>query len=297
MKKATLCLLVLSLATGFASESNRKIVFSRGESIWIANPDGTEAKKVTRGSSPDISPDGTRIAFTTDEPDKKTGPVRHIAVVEIAAGKTTVFKEMPGDNCFGPVWSHDGRQIAFYILAEKNWQIGVVKSDGSDFHYLKKANANGLSYFSVCWSSDDKSIFCQDLEHLFRFSLDGSLIKQWDIGQLTGGSTMNSGDRIDISPNGQRLIFDVDLPQEHSRTNWDGPQPAIYVLDLKTEKTTRVTGKSDFAWDPCWLTNDELLCIIQGEHENEPSLYRTASDAWHPKLVAKHARDPSAQAP
>jgi TolB protein len=296
MKKATLCFLVLSLATGFAAESNRKIAFTRGESIWIANVDGSGAKKIARGSFPDMSPDGTRIAFNTEEPDKKTGPVRHIAAIDVATGKTTVFKDMPSDNCFGPVWSHDGRQIAFYILSEKNWQIGVVKSDGTGFHYLKKASPNGLSYWSVCWARDDKSIFCQDLEHIFRFSLDGSLIKQWDVGQLAGGSTMSSGSRLGISPNGQHLIFEVDLPEEHQRTDWEGPQPAIYTLDLTAEKAVRISGKNDFAWDPCWLTNDEFLCVIQGEHENEPSLYRTAL-SWHPTLIVKHARTPSVSAP
>jgi TolB protein len=297
MKRAALCCFIFGLATSFGTESSHiKIAFTRGESIWVANLDGGGAKKVARGSWPDISPDGARIAFSTDEPDKKTGPVRHIAVIDIATGKTTVFKRMPSDNCFGPVWSHDGRRIAFYILAEKNWQIGVVKSDGTDFHYLKKADQNGLSYWSVCWARDDKSIFCQDLEHLFHFSVDGSLIKRWNIGQLADGGTMNSASRLEISPNGQHLIFEVDLAAEHGRTNWDGPQPAIYTLDLAAEKAVRITGKNDFAWDPCWLTNDEFLCVIQGEHENEPSLYRTPL-SWHPKLIAKHARNPSASAP
>ncbi len=63
-----------------------------------------------------------------------------------------------------------------------------------------------------------------------------------------------------------------------------------------TEKAVRITGKNDFARDPCWLTNDEFLCVIQGEHENEPSLYHTPL-SWHPKLIAKHARTPSVSAP
>jgi hypothetical protein len=36
---------------------------------------------------------------------------------------------------------------------------------------------------------------------------------------------------------------------------------------------------------------------MQKENENEPSIYRMSIDGKNPKLVAKHARTPSASAP
>ena len=294
--KAIIAFTAFSLATSLAAGRNRKIAFSRNENIWVANADGSGAKIIRRGSWPNISPDGARVVFNTEESDKKNGPVRRIAVVEIATGKTTVFKNLPSDNCFGPVWSPDGRQIAFHIFTESNWQIGAFDSDGSDFHYIKKSEPNGLSYWSICWAPDGRSIFCQDIQHLFRFSLDGTPIKQWDIAQLTGGNSMNSGSQLDVSPDGRCLIFEVDLAGEPARKDWDDAQPAIYTFDLASEKADRVTGKSDFAWDPCWLTNDDFFCVIQDENESEPSLYRMRIGERRRTLIAKHAGNPSVSA-
>jgi len=44
-------------------------------------------------------------------------------------------------------------------------------------------------------------------------------------------------------------------------------------------------------------SNDEFLCVIQKERENEPSLYRMSLDGKNPKLVVKRARTPGVTAP
>jgi Tol biopolymer transport system component len=209
----------LFLTVAGLSGAQRKIAFERGDNVWIANLDGSDAKKVAAGSLPNISPDATRLAFNTNEDSKtRPGPERHIAIADLASGKVTVLKDIPSDNCFGPVWSPDGKG-------------------------------------------------------------------------------MNGNDRLSVSPDGKTLLMDVDLGAEHERKNWDGPQPAVYVFDFDTEKTSRVTAKDDFVWDPYWVTNDEFLCVIQKEHEKEPSLYRMSISGKNAKLLAKHARTPSVSAP
>jgi TolB protein len=131
-------LLLLSGAVSFlATGAMQRIAFERDDTIWISNADGTGAKKLADGNLPDISPDGTRIAFNTNEPGTRS-PVRHIAVVEIASGDLTVFKDIPSDNCFGPIWSPDGSALLFNIYMEDDWQLGFVKSDGSEFRIVKK---------------------------------------------------------------------------------------------------------------------------------------------------------------
>jgi hypothetical protein len=64
-----------------------------------------------------------------------------------------------------------------------------------------------------------------------------------------------------------------------------------------TLTAVRVTGKNDFGWEPFWLTNDEFLCIMQKENENEASIYRMSLDGKNAKLLVKHARTPSVSAP
>jgi TolB protein len=122
-------------------------------------------------------------------------------------------------------------------------------------------------------------------------------LKKWELSKILAEAGMNSNDRLSVSPDGNALLMDVDCGAEHERKNWDGPQPAIYKFDLATEKAVRVTGKNDFVWEPFWLTNEEFLCILQKEKENEPSIYRMSLDGKNPKLLVKHARTPSASAP
>ena len=183
------------------------------------------------------------------------------------------------------------------MMSEGDWQIGVVKPNGGDFRFLKKGGPSHNSFWSICWAPQDHSFFCQDLTNLYQFAVDGSLIKRWDIGKLTGGGSMSSGSRLDVSPNGRRIIFDVNLAEEPTRKNWDGGPPGIFVLDLENDSAKRVNAKGLYAFDPQFITDDEFLCLIQKENENEPSIYRMSINGTDSKLLVKHARTPSASAP
>jgi TolB protein len=298
MKRLAICISLFLTLSGLASGAQRKIAFERGDNVWIANLDGSDAKKVAAGSLPDISPDATRLAFNTDEDSKtRPGPERHIAIADLASGKVTVLKDIPSDNCFGPVWSPDGNEIAFSIMADKEWHLGLVNADGSGFRFVKNAGLKSDAFGEPAWARDGKSIFCHDLDNLYHIDLEGNVLKKWALSKVLTEAGMSGNNRLSVSPDGKTLLMDVDLGAEHERKNWDGPQPVVYVFDFDTEKTTRVTAKDDFVWDPCWLTNDEFLCLIQKERENEPSLYRMPLNGKKPKLLVKHARTPSASAP
>ncbi len=89
MKRIILFGFALASFSATAFPGDRHIAFERNNTVWIANLDGTDAKKIADGIFPAISPDGTAVAFNTVE-KKDTTYVRHIAVVEISTGKTTV---------------------------------------------------------------------------------------------------------------------------------------------------------------------------------------------------------------
>jgi TolB protein len=53
-----------------------------------------------------------------------------------------------------------------------------------------------------------------------------------------------SGDgRIDVSPDGKRLLLSIDMGEESGRKDWDGPLPALWSFDLQSQKATRLTPK------------------------------------------------------
>ena len=86
------------------------------------------------------------------------------------------------------------------------------------------------------------------------------------------------------------------MNEESGRKDWDGPLPAIWALDLVTEKTTRLTPKSIYAWDCFWLSTDSILLLSQRSGEKESSIYRmsVAGHGKDLKRLVKNARTPSA---
>jgi len=297
MKPLTLFMFLCVAFSALSQAAQRKIAYERGENIIVADSDGTHSKKIAEGALPEISPDGTRIAFNTEGDAKnRPGPERHIAIADVASGKVTVLPNIPSDNCFGPVWSPDGSKLAFSIMADKAWQLGLVNADGSAFRFVKNAELRPEAFGASEWARDGKSIFCHDLDNIYQIDLDGNVLNKWELSKILTDASMNGGDRLSVSPDGKALLMDVDCGSEHERKNWDGPQPAIYKFDLTSEKAVRVTGKDDFVWEPFWLSANEFLCIIQKENENRPSIYRMSLDGKNPKLLVKHARTPSASA-
>lgn len=278
------------LSTSFAADSARMLGFERAGAVWVANLDGSGAKKIATGSSPDISPDGTRIAFT----QSGKGAERHIAVAEIATGKVTVFKnQIPSDNCYRAVWSPDGAHLLFHIFTGDDWHLGLVNSDGSGFRYFRKTAKKGNSLYSSCWAPDSRSIYGQDLDKIYQIGIDGTELKSWTVEAFIPKGSFSSGSHFAVSPDGRTLLMDAEMDESIKRKDWDGPPPALWTLDLTTQKTTRLTPKGFFAWGGCWLSAEEINFGSQADGEKNPSLHRMTFPGKERKLFLKNANSPS----
>jgi TolB protein len=271
--------------------SQRRIVFARDSTLWTANLDGTKIRKLVKGADPCISPDGRKVAFTMS-PSGAKDVVRFIAVAEIATGATTVFKETPSNNCFGPVWSPDGSQILFEILVENHWRLGLINSDGSGFRFFKMPSVD-QGCWSTVWAPDAKSIFCQDLDKIYRVSVEGDLVASWEISKIIPKGDMDSSKRLSVSEDGNKLLVNINMDEEVSLKDWEGPPPAIWLFDLPSGKATRLTPKKSYATDSCWLNNSEFLIVDTDRDGKIDSIYRASIDRWAPRLVIKNATDPS----
>jgi TolB protein len=298
MLRMFVCLSVVILFCLRVSAASQKLVFERGTAIWVSNLDGTNAEKIAKGSGPDISPDGTRVAFHTDESTNKD-VTRRIAIVDLATKKVTEFKkEIPSANCQRAIWSPDGSHILFNIWSGSDWHIAMINADGSGFRYVKKATPPRNSFWSACWAPDGKSIYAQDLNHLYRFALDGSEMKKWGLDSLFPKGSMNSGSYATVSPDGKTLLLDVDMTEEEANMpDWDGPPPSVWILDFASAKGTRLTPTGILAWHGCWIDSNEILFTGQSAKEKEPTIYRMKIDGKDRTAVLKKANNPSASRP
>src|SRR4030095_14000307 len=208
--------LALSPTSTFCAD--RYIAFERDHAVWIANLDGTGEKKIADGSLPAISPDGTRVAFNTTEKTSDTTYARHIAVVDVATGKIDVFKDVPSDNSYYPSWTADGKQILFTTRPHEVWDLAVVNSDGTNFHVLKPGVQGEVTRYSPIWARDGKSVFCEDMSNIYQISLDGVVRTQWKIDKIVPEGDMSGDGRIDVSPDGKRLLLSIDMGEDSGPT-------------------------------------------------------------------------------
>lgn len=292
MKTWRLISALLFACTVFAAGAERRIAFERGGAVWTAKLDGTGEKRITDGVFPAISPDGTRIAFTTVE---KTGTsyVRHIAVVDLASGKTNVFKDVPSDNAYYPSWSPDGTRILFTLRDKEVWDLALIDADGTEFRILKRGAQNRVTLYSPCWAHDGQSIFCQDMTKIYHLSVDGAELDQWNVEKTIPNGDMSGDGRIDVSPDGKTLLLSIDMGEEHNRQDWDGPLPALWTFEIATQKAVRVTSKTLFGWDGCWMNDENILFLSQASGEKTASIYRMSVSGKSLKRLITNARMPS----
>jgi dipeptidyl aminopeptidase/acylaminoacyl peptidase len=114
-----------------------------------------EMLKLKRLSDPQLSPDGTRIAFVvTDVSQDQNTRNNDIWVVPVAGGAPARIAgtDRSEDR---PRWSPDGRQLAFVSNREGGPQVWVIPSAGGEPKKLTSI-ATGIS--GITWSPDGKWI-------------------------------------------------------------------------------------------------------------------------------------------
>jgi TolB protein len=300
MKIWRLAFVAWFVCAALTQAADRQIAFERNDAIWIANLDGGRAKRIAAGIFPAISPDGKRIAFTTVEKSGTTY-IRHIAVVDLvrqsdglvrwrAGGKPTVFKDVPSENAYYPSWSPDGKRILFTLRNKDIWGLGVINADGKEFRVVKKGASDKVTFYSPCWARDGQSIFCQNMTNIYRLKLDGGVLDRWNIEKTIPNGDMSGDGRIDVSPDGRLLLLSIDMAEENNRKDWDGPPPALWTFEIATQKAVRVTQKNLFAWDGCWINDQNVLFLSQAAGQKTASIYRMSIKRANLKRLIPNAR-------
>src|SRR5688572_6345139 len=79
-----------------------------------------------------LSPDGSRVAYTVSNSDETVRPYSQIWILDIASGKSTRFGGEK-DRASNPVWSPDGQWIAYSGRDGASGKSGlmVARPDGS----------------------------------------------------------------------------------------------------------------------------------------------------------------------
>ncbi|SPF52821.1 Serine/threonine protein kinase [Candidatus Sulfopaludibacter sp. SbA4] len=102
-------------------------------------------------TSPQFSPDGTRIAFASD----RTG-VSEVWVCDQDGANPAQWTHFGDRHSGTPRWSPDGRSIAFDSQTKEGWRIFVMAADSGQSHRLTSEQAIEAI---PSWSADGQTIY------------------------------------------------------------------------------------------------------------------------------------------
>ena len=208
------------------SPDGRSIAFLQSNKLYVVNADGSGRRTLTRlpkaGRSRSLawSPDGRKLAFLFEGDCGQF--CFHLYVLNAdGSGLRDLTRKLAGVRRFGagpasdPVWSPDGRMIAFVRL---NTRLGVyvVNADGSGVRNLTPKPA-GAAYAAPAWSPDGQIAFASDRDgnsEIYLMNADGS-------GQRSLTRNLAYDGDPAWSPDGQKITF---------VSNRDG-RYAVYVMN------------------------------------------------------------------
>lgn len=223
-----------------------------------------------RESYPAFSPDDTQLAFTWDG---EQGDNTDIYVKPVAGGTPRRLTTNPAAEV-SPVWSPDGRTLAFMRISEQGAGIFQVPATGGAERELLTgfwSAGTAIPAGRLSWSPDGKLLAYagtvggkQQNLHLFLLSLE-----TLETRQLTADA---EDDRCPVfSPDGKTLAF---------IRGWD----EIYLLSLTNPEPRRLTFDDKRIFGLAW-TPDSQTIIFSSARAGHPTLWKVAATGSTPEAL------------
>ena len=247
-------LLARNAAAPAWSPDGRRIAFMRvspvGWDVYVMNTDGSGQRRLARNAwlaAPAWSPDGRKIAFERPRRDRNAegyGINSEIFVVNAdGSGERRLTRNTVRDS--NPVWSPDGRRIAF----ESNWQLNVMNADGSGQRRLTR---DGGRNFAPAWSPDGQKIAFERRLGRQKYSPCSGCgrASTFEVHVMNADGSgqqrlTTQGAQPGWSPDGRTIAFmsERDGNREIYTMNADGSQQ-------RNLTRTPVRNESSFVWSP-----------------------------------------------
>lgn len=225
---------------------------------------------------PRYSPDGSLVAFVAPG----LGGLEDLYVANADGSEARIVASSFAEPEGAPAWSPDGGWIAFASRRDANWELYVVRPDGTG---LRRLTEDPSFDHGPAWSPDGGWIaFESDRDggdtHIYLMRPDGSGLRRLTSGDeestpdwspdgewiafagFTGGNAdiwrirsdgtglerLTSDDRFEFtprwSPDGTVLVFEA----------YVGQAPDLFMIDADGSRERRLTEGIGFAGSPAW---------------------------------------------
>jgi TolB protein len=240
--------IVIRLGGGINGIAETKIYFVSSRTgtkeIWAMDYDGQNQHPITHlgttSLSPRISPDNTRLAFSSLSREGWS-----IKMFSLELGRPVSFPAgTAGGSNFSPSWSADGSKLAFSSARTGDPEIWVADQSGSNLRRLTTFRGPDLA---PCWNPRTNAQIAwvsgrTGLPQIYTMDLDGA-----NIQRLTDGGYAISPS---WSPNGIGLTFSWN--RKYGPGDPGGQD--IYYFDIASKRWVQLTheaGSNDYpSWAP-----------------------------------------------
>jgi len=235
-----------------------------------------------------LSPDARHLAYTVTMRDQPGRPYAQLWIMDLTNQKSV---RVGGEKDRGsdPLWSPDGKLLAFFGRQGDQHGVLIVKPDGSDVTLLASPEGTNSPLpdtgNEIVWSPDAKQIAYTSStpdDRAAEASGDPMVITRYlykpDAGegmtrfndnqrlhiflvdlatkqtrQLTKGNTDEHS--IDWSPDGKRLLYLTNPePNQDEFFNYD-----VFTLNLADNSIQRITATEFIEYEPLWSPDGKLI--------------------------------------
>lgn len=219
---------------------------------------------------PSISPDGKWIAFSYK------GNLFKVASTGGPATPLTINSSYNGY----PVWSHDGKKIAFASDRYGDFDVFIMSATGGEPTRLTYNSARDIPYDFT--PDDQHVVFGTDRHDIYtsaRFPGDAYWAKLFEVPTTGGASTMlNSAgtEFVHYNDKGDKLIFQDRKGYEDPwrKHHTSGVTRDIWILDLAKDQYTKVSDYKGEDREPVWGKGDVFYYL--SERNGNQNLYRSS---------------------
>jgi Tol biopolymer transport system component len=227
------------------------------------NSDGSGQTRLTdnpaHDSAPSLSPDGTRIAFTSQrdgDPD--------IYTMNADGSDQKKLTSKPGN--YSPSWSPDGQKIAFDSRRDFDEEVYVMNADGSSPVNLTNNAPINDTFGLAPLPQSELNLDEIPYKIVYESYRETDGIENWEICQIdaNGSNFINLTNTPNInemyphaSPDGRQICFEtVEGKDKESKSR------NVYVMNIDGSERTKIAANAN---QPCWSSDGRYIAYLPGE--------------------------------